>query len=287
MKISVSTDSNMQNFDVNGGSEPFTMNVDGEEFSLGKVSIDGDLNRLSGSLMTGDFKMALASMDFQGAQGKGSFKDISIITGTKENGENLDSVMNLKAGEINFPNPILTAIEDVALNITANGLDTKAMIEYQEVATKMQQDIMAAANGGSAAEADPMQMAALMPVFERMLKEGLHVKTDVSAKLNGEPNVFNLDLKLLESLTFAQLPAFMTQPDEALKKVDASLDVALDKKLIDSQPMVAGMISQSPLVDGASDDYKLNLKLGKSIELNGKSMSFQELQMLVLSNLPM
>lgn len=287
MNIEVATDADMGQFDVSGGSDPFSMDADGGKLSLGKMTLGGDLNRLEGNLMTGDFKIDLASFDLQGPQGNSSLKNLSVTTETKENGENLDSAVNFAVDEMTVPGEMLKTIEDVTFNLTANGVDTQAMVEYQEFATQMQRDVLASLESGEQQETDPMQMAALMPILERMLKQGLHIKTDLNAKLNGEPNTFDLDLKLLESMTIAQLPAFMTQPDEALKKVDVSFGVALDKKLIDSQPMVSGMVAQSPLVDAASDDYKISLKLGEKIELNGKAMSFQELQMLVLSNLPM
>lgn len=287
MKIEVSTDASMENFDINGASDAFSIDSEKGKLSLGKMSIGGDLNRLKSKLFTGDFKIDVASFDIKEDQVNSSFKNLSITTSTKENGDNLDSTVNFTTDEIAVTNEILKTIEDVGFSITANGLDIQALVEYQEFFSQMQQDMLASASNENQPQVDPMQMAALMPVIERMLKEGLHVSTDLKAKLNGEPSNFNLDLKLLEAITLAQLPAFMAQPDESLKKVDVSLGLALNKKLIDSQPMVAGMISQSPLISAAKNDYTIDLKLGEKIELNGKAMSFQELQILVLSNLPM
>ena len=84
----------------------------------------------------------------------------------------------------------------------------------------------------------------------------------------------------------AQIPSFMTSPDEAMTKIDASLTASFDKALVDNQPMAAVFIAQSPLIAKDSEDYLLDLKLGKAIELNGKPMSFSELQMLIFSSMP-
>jgi len=82
------------------------------------------------------------------------------------------------------------------------------------------------------------------------------------------------------------MPQFMTAPDEALKKVNIKLDASLAKQVVDGQPMAAAFIARSPLVSANADDYALNLALGEEISLNGKKMSFAELQALVFSSMP-
>jgi len=151
----------------------------------------------------------------------------------------------------------------------------------------MQRDILSSLENGIEPEAGPADMAQMLPILEGMLKQGLEVNSKVSAKLNGEPNKVALDLKLLDSLTLAQMSLFMTNPDDALEKLDVSLDASLNKALVDSQPVAAAFIAQSPLVAAGKDDYTLDLKLGKKIKLNDKTMSFSELQALIFSSLPL
>ncbi|MFT4636683.1 MAG: hypothetical protein ACI9OI_002486 [Chitinophagales bacterium] len=79
----------------------------------------------------------------------------------------------------------------------------------------------------------------------------------------------------------------MSAPDDALSKLEVLLNASLDKGLIDSQPLAAILVARSPLVAAGTDNYALNLKLGSKIELNGKTISWVELQTLVFSSLPL
>ena len=165
------------------------------------------------------------------------------------------------------------SVKDVSFGLDIQGLDKNAMVEYQEMAQSLQ------AQG----DAD---ISKLMPVFEKMLKKDLNVNSQIKAKLNGKPNNIDLNVKLLEGLSFAQLPEFMTAPDQALKKVDAKLAASLSKEVVDGQPLASAFIANSPLVAANSDDYAVNLELGEKIELNGKALSFVELQTLIFTSLP-
>ncbi len=284
--IAVSTDSNMQQFDVSGGSEAFSVTSDNGSLSIGKMTLDGDLTRLEEQLFTGDFKMELEQLSMQSPEGNSSFKAISMTTKAEEKGENLNSSARISVAEMTIPNGLVNSVEDLVFSFVANGLDTQAMIEYQALMSDMQRDILLAVENNQEPPESTMQMAAALPIIERMMKAGLELNAKLDATLDGEANGAELDIKLLDKLTMAQLPSFMSQPDVALKKVKIGVTAALDKKLIDAQPMVAGMVSQSPLVKASTDQYSLNLALGEKIELNGKAMTFQELQMLVLSSMP-
>jgi len=283
-QISLATDTNASSFDISGGSDAFEMEGNGEKLSVGKMTIEGDFSQVTGSLFTGDMLMKVDHVNTVGALGESSFKGLSVSSDASEQGDTLSSKVLFSIKEVVAPGLPFETAEDINFGLDLAGLDTQSVIEYQEFVQQVQRDTLAALENGS--EVDPNQMAQIMPILEGMLKEGLKVNSKMSAKLNGKPNEIALDLKLLESLTLAQMGLFMTNPDDALAKLDVSLDASLDKALVDAQPLAAAFIAQSPLMAAGSDDYSVDLKLGKKIELNGKAMSFSELQVLVFSSLP-
>jgi len=283
-QISLATDTNASSFDLSGGSDAFEMEGNGEKLSVGEMTIKADFSQVTGSLFTGDMLMKVDHVNTVGALGESSFKGLSVSSDASEQGDTLSSKVLFSIKEVVAPGLPFETAEDINFGLDLAGLDTQSVIEYQEFVQQVQRDTLAALENDS--EVDPNQMAQIMPILEGMLKEGLKVNSKMSAKLNGKPNEIALDLKLLESLTLAQMGLFMTNPDDALAKLDVSLDASLDKALVDAQPLAAAFIAQSPLMAAGSDDYSVDLKLGKKIELNGKAMSFSELQVLVFSSLP-
>gem|GEM_PF-2658847 len=286
-KISVATDANTSEFNISGSSDSFSLEGEGQKLSLGKMTIDGDIQKIVGSLFSGDMLLELDHVDMQGALGNTSIKGISINSSTNERGDTISSKALFSVKEVVAAASPFESLEDLNLGLDLLGLDKQSVIDYQDFTQKMQRDILSSLENGTEPEANPADMAQMLPILEGMLKQGLEVNSKVSAKLNGEPNKVALDLKLLDSLTLAQMSLFMTNPDDALKKLDVSLDASLNKALVDSQPVAAAFIAQSPLVAAGKDDYTLDLKLGKKIKLNDKTMSFSELQALVFSSLPL
>lgn len=282
-QISVDTDTNGSNFKVNGGSDAFEMQGGGQNLSVGKMVIEGDFEKITGSLFTGDMLVALDHVNMVSPLGETSFKGLSVLSDASEHGDTLSSKVKFSAKEVIAAGLPFKTVEDIDFGLDFVGLDKQSVIEYQEFAQQMQRDTLSSLDGRTEPQLNP---AELMPILEGMLKEGLEISSKINAKLDGKPNNIALDLKLLDSLTLAQMSLFMTNPDDALKKLDVSLDASLDKTLVDTQPMAAAFIAQSPLVAAGSDDYSLGLKLGENIELNGKKMSFSELQVLVFSSLP-
>ncbi len=285
-KITVDTDANGSAIKLSGGSDAFKMQGNGQSMNVGAMSLSGDMEKVGEGLFIGDFVMDLESFVAEGPLGETSINGMSVRTETGESGENLSSNAVISIKEIASAVMPFESVKDINMAMDINGLDKQAFIEYQQIAQQMQADAMLALEGNQEAPMPQAQMTQLTPVLEKMLKQGLDVSSKVSANLNGENNDIALKLKLLESLTFSQMPQFMTAPDEALKKVDIKLDASLAKQVVDGQPMAAAFIARSPLVSANSDDYALNLALGEEIRLNGKKMSFSELQVLVFSSLP-
>ena len=285
-ELSIDTDASASKFDINGYSDSFELGGQGENLSVGKMSIEGDFEKITGALFTGDMLMKVDHFDMQSVLGDTSIKGITMLTNASEQGDNLSSQLQFSVKEIAAAASPLGTVEDLDLKLDLMGLDKQSIIEYQEFTQRIQRDILSSLESGTEPQANPADMAQMMPILEGLLKQGLEVNSKVSAKLDGKPNKISLDLKLLEALSLAQMSLFMTNPDDALKKLDVALDASLDKSLVDSQPIAAAFIGQSPLVNAGSDDYSIDLALGKEIKLNGKVMSFSELQVLVFSSMP-
>ncbi len=285
-KITVDTDAKGSAIKLSGGSDAFDMQGNGQTMNVGAMSLSGDMEKVGEGLFVGDFVMDLESFVAGGPLGETSIDGMSVRTETAENGDNLSSNAVISIKQIVSAVMPFESVKDINMAMDIDGLDKQAFIEYQQIAQQMQADAMLAIEGNQEPPMPQAQMAQLTPVIEKMLKQGLDLSSKVSAKLNGENNDIALKLKLLESLSFSQLPQFMTAPDEALKKVNIKLDASLAKQVVDGQPMAAAFITRSPLVSANADDYALNLALGQEISLNGKEMSFAELQALVFSSLP-
>lgn len=285
-KITVDTDAKGSAIKLSGGSEAFDMQGNGQTMKVGEMSLSGDMEKVGEGLFVGDFAMNLDSFVAGGPLGETTINGMSLRTETDQNGDNLNSNAVMSIKEIASAVMPFESVKDLNMALDISGLDKQAFIEYQQIAQQIQADTMLALEDKQEPPMPQAQMAKMMPVLEKMLKQGLNVSSNVSAKLNGENNDIALNLKLLESLSFAQMPEFMTAPDEALKKVNIKLDASLAKQVVDGQPMAAAFIARNPLVSANADDYALNLALGEEISLNGKKMSFAELQALVFSSLP-
>ena len=282
--LTVETDANASTFQISGGSDEFQIHGDGETLSMGKTAIDADFSRLADLLFTGDIQIEIEDFEAIGKQGQTSFKNLLIASNAAELGETLSSNLAFSIKQLIVPNMPLESVEDLKFSVDLKGLNKQALIEYQQVINQMQRDATRSLDDRQFEQA---QMAKLIPVVENMLGKGLEVNMQTQTKLNAKKNSIAVNLKLLESLSFAQMPLFLTNPDQALKKLDLSLEASVDKTLVDSQPLGAGFIANSPLIDAKQNDYSLNLKLGEKIELNGVTMSFAELQGLVLSSMPL
>lgn len=285
-KISITSDTRGSEFQINGASDAFEMRGNGETVSIGKMSIHADFERVAELLFIGDLQLKLEHFDANGAAGITEIKNISVNSVASENGSTLSSNVVFSVKQITSSNMPFDSVENIAFSLDLNGLDKQALIEYQELNQQMQRDMITSLQNNTEPQPEAEQLAKLMPAFEKMLTAGLGIKSTVNAGLNGKPNKVGIEIELLEQLSLEQLPLFMTAPHEAIKSIDSSVSASFDKALVDSQPLAEMFVAKSPLVKPSNDHYSLNLKLGKTIELNGKSMTFSELQTLVFSSLP-
>jgi uncharacterized protein YdgA (DUF945 family) len=284
--ITVSTDAKASEFRVSGRSNAFVMEGNGEQLSAGKTVLEGDFSQVVGSLFTGNMLIKVDHFTTSGSQGETSVKGLSILSNAADQGGTLSSELLFSVDQLVSSSAPFESIQEIHLGLDFKGLDKQSVIEYQEFTQQLQRQTLSTLENHNSAQTAPPEMATLMPILEGMLKQGLEINANINAKLDGKTNKVALDIKLLEPLTIAQLSRFISDPHDALQKIDVSLNASLDKGLLDSQPMVAALIARSPLIAASGDDYVLDLKIGNKTELNGKSMSFVELQTLVFSSLP-
>jgi hypothetical protein len=284
--ISVSTNAEASEFHISGNSDAFEMTGNGEELSVGKMTLEGEFAQVVGSLFTGDMLIKLEHFTTKGPLGETTATGLSVLSNANDQGDTLSSKVLFSIDQVTSQGSSFESIKDIDLGLDFKGLDKQSVIQYQEFAQRLQGETFDALQSNGAPHTEPLQMAQLMPILEGMLKRGLELSANASAELDGKQNKVALDMKLLDSLTIEQLSLLISNPDDALEKIYLLLNVSLDKALIDSQPLVAAFIARSPLVAADSDNYQLDLELGQKIELNGNVMSFVELQTLVLSSLP-
>ena len=282
--ISVFTDAQGSKFRINGNSDAFEMSGNGEKLSVGKMTIEGEFAQVIGSLFTGDMLINIDYFSTSGAQSETSIKGLQVLSSARDNGDTLSSKLLFSIDQLTASDAPVKSIESLKLGLNFQGLDKQSVIEYQEFSQQLQANTSATIENPGAPQSEPTD---LMPILEGMLKRGLEINANLNARLDGKPNSVNLDLKLVESISIEQLSQFISAPDGALSKFEVWLNASLDRSLIDSQAMAAILIARSPLVAAGNDDYVLNLKLGSKIELNGKTISWVELQKLVFSSLPL
>lgn len=284
--FSISTDAKASEFHMSGSSEAFEMEGNGEKLSVGKMTLDVDFAQVVGSLFVGDMLIKVEHFTTNSALGETSVKGLSVLSNASDQGDTLSSKVLFSADQIIAQGSPFESIKEIGIGVDFKGLDKQSVIEYQEFTEKFRQDSLAALNNPDEPRTDSTEMAQLMPILEGMLKQDLEINANFNAELDGKPNKISLDLKLLDSLTIEQLSLFMIKPDEALNKISISLNASFDKAWVDSQPMAASLVAGSPLITAGSDNYTLDIELGREIKLNDKAMSFAELQSIVLTSSP-
>ena len=284
-QLNIETDNEMTAFKFTGDTEAFQLDDEEGTLDIGGINIEGDLESIATMLFTGSLNVDLDTLSFKDSEEEFTLDKVSFSSITRENGDNIDSRGTFKLGSMIAPNGDIKSIENVELVFEVNGVDTKAYSEYQAFSMDIQKQAFATLEAGQEPQIDPNAMIAALPIIEKMLKPGLELNLGVEAELNGTANEVELELSLLEALTLAEMSIFITDTEQALKKLDIELETKLSNSFVESQAMLAVMLGQSPLIEKTDDNYKLKFSSNKTIELNGKSITFAELQSMVFGSL--
>ena len=285
--MTIETNQAMSALAFNGQVDAFEVENENRRFSLGKISFTGDIEAIADVFLVGDFAMSLDTFSLKNAGNEVALAGFSVYSESLENGDNLDSYSIVKIASLETSDATVADVEDFTLTTELNGLDTAALLEYQALSMQLQREWLATLESSNVANSDQNTLLQMLPIIESMLKPGLEIKIAAQAKLDGTDNSVALSSLLLEPLTLAQMPLFLADPEAALKKLDSHIDASLAKSFVDLQPIVAGIIAHSPLIEVTADHYQLTLTMGNEIELNGQVISLQTLQSLALGNASM
>jgi len=285
--MTIETNQAMSALAFNGQVDAFEVENENRRFSLGEISFTGDVEAIADVFIVGDFAMSLDTFSLKNAGNEVALAGFSVYSESLENGDNLDSYSIVKIASLETSDATVADVEDFTLTTELNGLDTAALLEYQALSMQLQREWLATLESSNVANSDQNTLLQMLPIIESMLKPGLEIKIAAQAKLDGTDNSVVLSSLLLEPLTLAQMPLFLADPEAALKKLDSHIDASLAKSFVDLQPIVAGIIAHSPLIEVTADHYQLTLTMGNEIELNGQVISLQTLQSLALGNASM
>lgn len=263
------------------------MNLSGGDGSIKMKpsSMDWRLKPTESGLYEGDYSMSVGELEMVNDDQSTSLVGLNLSGSNVERGDKMDSSLVVKVKSMAAQGVQTMSIEDAVISFDLLGLNSQALVEYQEFITNLQTDLMAEIQQGGEPTMDPNQMMAILPIVEKMLDKDLNLKMSVAGKLMGKPNAVDVDVKLLEKTSFAQLSAFMFNPESILKSFDVRLSTSLNKDLINGHPMAGPMIGKSPLFTQDGDSFETKIKLGAESEVNGKKVSFQELQGMVMSGM--
>ncbi len=288
-KIVIRSDSNFEDYDAEAefGALEFS-NEDGA-MTIGSSDLSWNTSSVPAGLMLVDFEMSAEDFNFVDQQQNVSISGLKMNSSWDEKNGKLESKTLLTAESVNGA-PV--EIEDFKLGVDLTGLDSAAALEYQAFTQNMQLEMLKleyqaftqnmqlemlkSLESGEAQPPDPSQAMAMASILEKMMDKGLGLKVNVDTRLDGTPNSVDLSISLLEKTTFSQFATFLVNPEPVLKNLDIRLNASLDAGLLDNKFGVGPMV--------ASDDktYKTSLKLGAQPELDGKQISIEELQMLLM-----
>jgi len=268
-----------------------TSNFGGMEFS----NADGSATLTEGSvywllkpteigLFETEYAVTLADISVVSEQQKVKMQGFNMAGSLEERGDTMDSALNVTLKSYEAEGQQSIAVENLSLLVNALGVNSQALLEYQEFATSLQSKLLATAGEPSQSQLDPNQMLALLPIVEKMLDENLNIKLALSGDVFGTANEAAIDVKLLKKTSFAQLSAIVFNPESVFENMDIRINSSVNKSLAQSHPLLGPTMANSPLILSDGDNYTSDIKIGAEPMVNGRKVTFQELQTMVLSS---
>ena len=285
--ITISTDADFVSYDMSGKLGALELADPDGSLSMSASQFEWDLRPTELGLFAGDYSFRADEVSFLSGAQNTLMSGVDIAGATTEVGDNMDSVIKFSMASLKTQGDQAVLIEDASFGFDILGVNSKALVEYQEFATNLQSEMMSNIEEGQQPGMDPAKMMELVPILEKMLNKDLTLKMDVDGKLEGKQNSANLDIRLLEKTSFTQLSAIVFNPESVLKSFDIKLNASLDGELVDSHPVAGAMLGASPLFEKSSGNYQANIEIGESSKVNGKEVTFQELQMMMMSGAAM
>lgn len=280
LKIVMRSDSGLAEHNVRARIGALEIASGDGSFTLADGDISWDTSTAPSGLMMVDFAAGAKDLDFADQRHAMSMSGLKISNALDENNGKLASKLLLSSKSVNGA-PV--EIKDFKMTLDLAGLDSAALLEYQQFIENMRAEMLKSLASGEQQSSDLSRAMAMLPILEKMLNSGLGLKVDLDARLDDTPNSLDFDLKLLEKTTFSQLAAFMFDPESILKHFDIRLSASLDAGLLDNKLDVGPILAASPVIVADGKTYKTSLKLGAQPELNGRRISIRELQTMLMS----
>jgi len=282
-EITVHTNSEFSDLDISGKSGGASIAEGTTLFSLGETSLAANLRKSDSGLYVGNTQFTIANLASKSGNQTIDLNEITLKTNTNENSENLDSSMIMQIEQISTLAAPFESIKNLKVEVAVNGINTAAFVEYQNFAERLQKDLLASIESEQQPDFDQKIGLEAIPILEKMLSEDLELDSAMSVQLDNEPSSASLKVNLLETVTFDDLKELTSAPEQILEKFDIRLQASLAKTLVDSQAVLARSISQSSLFELSKNDYQAKLSLGKEIKLNGRKVTLEELQILLMT----
>ncbi len=276
--------------------EPSTMSVQtNKEFSvyegevkLGKfdiASVEGTLKMNPSNLVfnlkpteiglyEGKYTMDVGDLELLAEGNTMTMSGLTLDAEGVERGEVMDAMVDLSLADFSGGG---ASAKNVKLKYDVLGLNSQALLDYQEFANQMQADMLASLEEGDVEAATANQMMALLPIVERMLDKGLKLNVKASGDIMEKPNSMQIDMELLKKTSFTELSALAFNPESVLSHFNVSMAASLNQGLVQSNPQLGAMIANSPFFKSVDGNYETALKVGEESAVNGQKVSFQQL----------
>jgi len=279
-ELRISTDNELSHYQMSGNSGGVTISRGAEQMTLGRVKVEGDLNESKEGLLLGDVQLNIAGLTTKEGNETFEINGLDIATSAAKNGINTDSTLSMSVDNVSAKSSPFTSIQNVDLTLIMNGINTAALVEYQEFAKRLQQDMLASLESDEQPNAGIARSMEVVPIIEKILSSEVLLEAVLSVRLDQQPASASIKIELLEAINFDELQMLLTVPQQVLPKLDIKLRSNVAKELVESQAILENAIAQSPLFRSSAEEYSSELMLGKKNALNGNDISLDELQML-------
>lgn len=291
-QLIISSNMELSKFDVDGEIEGFNLSFAGGEMSLGEIELNADIDISEHKMGIGESELTLENFTMQPKQGEEgenmSIDRLSFASEVQENGENLDVDYRMGADKFSFTSPESVTkkavdLQDAVLEFSLHGLDAIKTNSIYEKFSDFYKNIDATEGEAGLAEMSPL--LEILPDLEALLKAGLTLTTEISAKINQQKMEVGLELVAIDRLTMADFMAVMSNPASILDKMTANVKTVLPESLLSQQVMMQKSVENSPLYEKKGKAYQSIIKLEKdNIQVNGKKMTVDDLTMLIMQS---
>ena len=278
-EVTIDTNKDLSRYDIHGDMASLTLTSANESMNIDKVLLGGDITSLQDGLFIGDLNFSINSMALSDSENTVNIEGLETFTSADQDDDKLDSTTQVAINKMTLANAPFEIADDLKFSLAVNDVSIDALLDYQAYTRKIQNQLLNSQENIPAV--DPMEV---VPIIERMLAKGFNIEFDLSGKLDEKSNSASFTLELIDSLNMSDAMALAYAPQETLNKLKLNIATKFNSDTVNADPKLAATVLNSPLFEQSSEEYLMNLNLGKESNLNGQSMTIQELQTLMMSS---